>query len=55
MVSDVVTPEETWQRRPERRKSEYLGFGMIITLAKKHGIPPQEVRQCLEMQWEGEG
>lgn len=45
----LVEAENTWERqRTERRHSDMLGFGTIVSMAKKHGIPAQEVRQCAE-------
>lgn len=49
-VVSEATEADSWDTRPrpERRASELLGFGVIISLAKKHGIPAQEVRQCAD-------
>lgn len=51
VVSESAEAENnSWerQRTAERRNSDVLGFHHIISLAKKHGIPAQEVRQCAE-------
>ncbi|CAL1158893.1 unnamed protein product [Cladocopium goreaui] len=45
----LAEAENTWERqRTERRHSDMLGFDTIVSMAKKHGIPAQEVRQCAD-------
>jgi len=47
--SDTLGNElNTPARQAAERRKSHVGFGTIILLSKKHGIPPQEVRQCAE-------